>query len=142
MRQRTNRANSATSAQRPDYYKKMNQDFYFQSQAIVCADFIVDHIITRGANLMYSRYVNQKFPKHIAETYTEYLYKLSSTYVMAYDVHNESTPSHKITEDIEPVTPYIIFSFFLKFYIAKSKNGFLHDRPHKASQKNQSKCER
>ena len=109
---RTNRSLSASSNQRPDYSKKMNQDFYFQTQAIVSADFIVDYVITRGANLMYSRYVNQKFPKHIAETYTEYLYQLSSTYVMAYDVHNESNSSHKITEDIEPVTPRIVILFF------------------------------
>jgi len=99
---RTNRSLSASSNQRPDNSKKFNQDFYFQSQAVVSADFIVDLIITRGANFMYNRYVNAKFPQHIAETYTEYLYKLSSTFVMPHDIHNERNPSHSNIEDIEP----------------------------------------
>ena len=69
---------------------------------------VVNRIITKGANILYSRYLNSKLPKHLAGYYFGALTELVTQEVRAYDP-GESVDSMIFNwgEDEEPV----IYSF-------------------------------
>jgi len=105
---RTTRANSGGAPPTLEQIKKMKNDFYAQSQSVVAVDYIIDFIIDKGTRQMYNRYLNKRFPRHFAKTYTEYLGEAGETYVMAYDINNPKNAQHVISEDPEPVIKVFI----------------------------------
>jgi len=105
---RTTRANSNAVPPNAELQKKMKNEFYSQSQSVIAVDYIIDHIIEKGARKMYNRYLNQRFPRHFARTYAEIMEEAGCTYVMAYDVNNPKNSQHTLIEDPEPVIELFI----------------------------------
>jgi len=70
---------------------------------------VLNRIVTKGANILYSQYLNSKLPKHLADYYFGALTELVTQEVRAYDP-GESVDSMIFNwgEDEEPVICYLL----------------------------------
>lgn len=86
---------------------------------------VMNRILTKGANILYSRYLSSKNPKHLADYYFGALTELVTQEVRAYDP-GESVDSmiFNWAEDEEPVIGY--FTIWSVDFFFREQRSLIH----------------
>ena len=97
---------------RNEEIRRNNQIYYLQSKSVTAADYIIDHVLTLFARRVYTRYISERIPKHMADCYTDIYDGLWTTYLASHDENLKSNPLHVFSDDPEPVRNIQIYYIF------------------------------